>query len=80
MDTLGEVRFWAQVLADAKRTVYCAPADAGRIRDMVAAEGMAHLVAVVPSRFVEPGEAIVADTNAIEAGYRQAIQKVRPFG
>jgi hypothetical protein len=47
---------------------------------MVAAEGMGHQVAVVPSWLVEPGEVIVADTNAIEAGLRQAVQRIRPFG
>lgn len=76
MDPLGEIRFWGQVLGDARRTVYCAPADAGRIRERVAAEGMDHLVTVVPSRIVEPGEAVVADTPAITAGFRETIQKI----
>ena len=66
-DVLTEVRFWAQVLTDAKRTVLCPPDLESRCKGYVDARGLSHLITVTASQFVPDGRLYVMDEGAIQA-------------
>lgn len=72
MDVLTEARFWAQVIGDARRTVYCSPENESRCKGYVAARGMAGIVAVVASPAVPDDRLLVVDDSGIEADWREA--------
>jgi hypothetical protein len=66
-DVLTEVRFWAQVLTDAKRTVLCPPEFESRCKGYVNTRGLGHLITVTASPFVPDGCLYVMDEGAIQA-------------
>jgi hypothetical protein len=74
-DPLTEITFWAQVIGDAERTVYCPPEYESRIKCWVEARGMAGIIKVEASRMVPDGQIIVVDHNAIEASMRETMQR-----
>jgi hypothetical protein len=76
-DALTEVRFWAQVMTDAHRTVLCPPEWESRCKGFVDARGLGGLITVVASPICPTGQIVVMDTNAIEAGWRQTLQTWR---
>ncbi|MGQ5576750.1 hypothetical protein [Streptomyces sp. ECR3.8] len=75
MSVYDDVRFWAQIQGDAKRTVLCEPDRADEIQAAVEARGYGHLVTVRVSPCCPPGQMIVIDEGAVEASGRQAIQR-----
>lgn len=72
-DMLTEVRFWAQVIGDAKRTVVCNPDLESRIKGWVDARGMGGIIKVEPSPHAPMDRVFVIDEQAIAAA------KNRPF-
>lgn len=73
-DALTEVRFWAQVLVDGHRTVYCPPEWESRCKGYVAARGLDGMVTVVAHRYVRANQLLVVDDNAMRAAERQRAQ------
>lgn len=61
-----DTAFWAQVMADAIRTIFCSPADEDRIRAAVDRHGIAGLITVTPSPAVKPGQLYLSNDNAVE--------------
>jgi hypothetical protein len=66
-DPLTEVRFWAQVLTDSKRTVVCNPDLESRIKGWVEARLMGGLITVVPNPFCPADQVFVIDKHALAA-------------
>lgn len=77
-DVLTEMRFWSQVMTDARRTVFCPPEWESRCRGFVDARGLGGLITVVATPLCPPNRIIVADEQAMEASWRQTLQTWRP--
>ena len=65
MDLLSEVRFWQQVIGDAKRTVLCSPEMESRCKGYVDARGLGGLITVKASRAVPDDRLYVIDEQAV---------------
>ncbi len=50
MSPLEEVKFWLQIIEDAKRTIVCSPEFESRLKCGLEARGLAGLTKVVVSR------------------------------
>ncbi len=78
-DPWSEVKFWATVLEESKRTVYCAPEWESRVKGVIDAHGLAGLYEVVVNRHLPTDAIFLADHNALEASVRESLQRmVRP--
>lgn len=66
-EVLTEVRFWQQVIGDARRTVFCPPDLESRCKGYVAARGLEHIITIQASPYVPENTIIVADLGAIDA-------------
>lgn len=64
---MTEIRFWSQVVGDAKRTVVCPPDLESRCAGYVRARGLEHLITVKASRYVPENRIFVIDEQAIDA-------------
>lgn len=73
---LTDIRFYEQVIGDAKRTIYCEPSVAAAVRDAVEAHGAGRLFTVVASLACPEGKLIVADNAALEASFNEAMQRM----
>ncbi len=81
MSVLDDVRFWAQVVGDAKRTIIVHTSWESDIRWLCEVEGWNHLT-VKPSPFIPVNTFLVLDEQAIEAQMRQDLRRpirYRPF-
>lgn len=76
-DVLTEIRFWSQVIGDAKRTVICPPDLESRCKGYVAARGLEHRITVLANQFCPPNQLFVIDGNAVEASVRQSLLRRR---
>ncbi len=76
-EPLTEIRFWAQVLGDSRRTVVCSPENESRIKTWVEAANRAHLISVLANRIVPDDQVYVIDEGALEASHRQVMQRAR---
>lgn len=76
-----DIAFLRQIEGDAKHTVYCEPHRVDELRAAVERQGWAHILTVVGSPACPAGQLLVADTGALEAVQRQAMQRMtsRPF-
>ena len=64
-EMLTEVRFWAQVIGDAKRTIICDPDLESRIKAWIDARGMGGILAVSPSPYVPRNTILIlSDANS----------------
>lgn len=77
-DPITEVRFWLQVMTDARRTVFCPPEWESRCKGYVDARGLGGLIKVVAHPWMPPNQLVVVDENAMEASCRQSLQTFRP--
>lgn len=71
-DVLTEVRFWAQVIGDSKRTVMCSPDLESRCKSYVDARGLGGLITVKASPVVPDSQILVIDEQGVEASWRDA--------
>ena len=74
-DTLTEVRFWSQVMTDAKRTVFCSPDLESRCKGWVDARGLSGLITVKASPAVPEGRLYIVDEGAIEAATNEVLNR-----
>lgn len=58
-DALTDVRFWAQVLTDSKRTVACSPENESRCKGYVTARGLGGLITILVSPIVRDDQLIM---------------------
>jgi hypothetical protein len=73
-DVLTEVRFWAQVIGDAKRTVMCSPDLESRCKGYVDARGLSGLITVKASRYVPENQIFVIDDGAVAATIARPVK------
>jgi hypothetical protein len=70
-----EVRFWAQVIQDRRRTILCPPDLESRVKGMVDAYGAAGTYDVQASPLVPDDQIFVVDQRGLEAAGNQALQR-----
>jgi hypothetical protein len=75
MDALTEIRFLMQAHADSQRTLLCEPDREHAVRAAVDQAGAAGTFTVRASPACPPGRILVLDEQAMEASWRQAIQR-----
>jgi hypothetical protein len=73
-DVWTEVRFWAQVIDDSKRTVICSAELESRVKGWVEARGMGGIITVQADRLMPDDQIYIIDTPAIEASARESFQ------
>ena len=72
-DVLTEVRFWAQVLTDAKRTVICSPDLESRCKGYIEARGLGYLITVKVSPFAPDNCLYVMDECVMQAELNRKV-------
>lgn len=77
-DVLTEVRFWSQVIGDAKRTIVCPPDLESRIKGWIDARGMDWMLKVVVNSACPASQILLIDEQAIAADFAESIQHYRP--
>lgn len=70
-DVLTEVRFWAQVMGDSKRTVMCSPDLESRCKGYVDTRGLGGVITIKASRLIPDNQILVIDEQSIEASWRE---------
>jgi len=73
-DVITEVRFWAQVIGDAKRTVICSPEMESRCKGYVDTRGLAGIITVMASPACPDDRLYVIDDQAIMAGLDRPLR------
>lgn len=76
MDALDEIRFLMQASEDARRTLICEPDRVHAVRAAVDQLGAADTFTVKASPACPPGKILVLDEQAMEAAWRQTVQRV----
>lgn len=76
-DMLTEVRFWAQVTGDAKRTVVCPPDLESRIKGWIDARDMSGLIEVRALRACPENRIFLIDEGALQASSNAGVQRYR---
>lgn len=74
-DMMTEVRFWSQVMTDAKRTVFCSPDLESRCKGYVEAAGLTGLITVFASPGCPDGKIFVVDEQAMRASWNEQLAK-----
>lgn len=74
-DVLTEVRFWAQVVGYARRTVLCPSDLESRCKGYVDARGLGGLITVKASPYVPAETIFVIDEQGLEASMRELWQR-----
>ncbi|WP_460705606.1 hypothetical protein [Myceligenerans halotolerans] len=75
MSMLDDVRFWAQVYEDSRRTLIVPPDLESRAVETVKARGLEGIVTVRVSRWLPAGMVFLIDEQALEANLRQAVHR-----
>lgn len=74
-EMLTELRFWAQVTGDARRTIICPPDLESRIKGWLSARGLLGFHAVEVHEYMPDGRIFVVDQGAINAYMAQAMNR-----
>ncbi|WP_435279154.1 hypothetical protein [Streptomyces sp. 1222.5] len=74
-DLVNDIRFWDQIQGDAKRTILCEPHRVDEVRDAVDERGYSEILTVRASPACPEGKLLVLDDSAMEASWRQTIQR-----
>lgn len=75
LDALDEIRFLMQTTVDAQRTLLCEPDRVHAVQTAVDQLGAANTFTVKTSPACPPGKILVLDEQAMEASWRQAVQR-----
>lgn len=70
-----EIRFYAQTLGDAERTILCEPDRVDDVRTAVEQMGVSHLLTVRASVSCPTGKLLVLDEQALQASMHQTFQR-----
>lgn len=68
-------QFWQQIEGDAKRTVLCEPHRLDDIQAAVDQRGSTDIITVRASPHCPAGRLLVLDDGALEAAWRQTVQR-----
>jgi hypothetical protein len=72
---MDDIRFWDQIQGDAKRTILCLPEQVDAVRAAIDQKDVGHLLTVRSSPLAPEGKFIIIDEQALEASWRQMIQR-----
>jgi hypothetical protein len=75
VDILDEIRFLMQAHVDAQRTLLCGPERVHAVRAAVDQLGASAIFTVKASPACPPGKILVLDEQALEASWRQTVQR-----
>lgn len=75
MDALDDIRLLMQEAEDAHRTLVCQPDREHAVRAAVDQLGATGIFTVKASSVCPPGKILVLDEQAIEASWRQTVQR-----
>ncbi|MGH9252638.1 MAG: hypothetical protein ACRD0W_24445 [Acidimicrobiales bacterium] len=67
VDMLTEIRFWSQVIGDAKRIILCSPELESRVKSWIDARGMGGVLTVKASRGCPDDRIFIIDQGAMAA-------------
>lgn len=70
-----EIRFFAQTIGDAQRTLLCEPGRVDEIRAAVEAQGLGATITVRGSVGCPPGRLLLIDEPALQASMNQTMQR-----
>ncbi|MYR75150.1 MULTISPECIES: hypothetical protein [unclassified Streptomyces] len=70
-----EIKFYAQAIGDARRTLVCEPHREGQVRDAVASQGLDAVLTVMTSPACPAGRLLVLDTPALQAAMAQDLHR-----
>ena len=76
-EPLTELRFWQQVIGDARRTVLCPPEMESRCKGYVDARGLGGVITVKASPVCPDDRLYVMDEQALMRGWSHDGQPVR---
>ena len=76
-ELLTEVRFWAQVAGDARRTIVCPPDLESRIKGWLSARALLGFHTVEANEYMPPDRIFVVDQGALDAYMAQAMNRPR---
>jgi hypothetical protein len=80
MDIVDEIRFYMQIAADARRTLICEPDRLASVQAAVEQLDVGDVFTVKSSPVCPPGKLLVLDEQALEASWRQTVQRVAGQG
>lgn len=80
MDILDEIRFHHQIRTDARRTLICEPDRAAAVQAAVEQLNAGDTFTVKASPYCPEGQIVVIDEQAIEASWRQTVQRMAGQG
>jgi hypothetical protein len=72
---LTEIRLWAQVAGDARRTIVCSPDLESRIKGWLSARDLLGFHTVEVNPYMPDGRIFVVDSGAINAYMAQAMNR-----
>jgi len=74
-DVLTEVRFWAQVIGDSRRTVICPPDLESRCKGYVDARGLGGLITVKASPYCPTNQILVVDEQGLAGSMAELLAR-----
>lgn len=79
-DILDDIRFYQQVIEDARRTVICSPDLESRVKAHLDVHGLTDAWDVVVNPYLCDDHLYVVDHNALEAAARESVQRLGAAG
>jgi hypothetical protein len=74
-ELVTEIRFWAQVAGDARRTIVCPPDLESRIKGWLSARDMLGFHAVEVNQYMPADRIFVVDQGVLDAYMAQAMNR-----
>lgn len=74
-ELLTEVRFWAQVVNDARRTIICSPELESRVKGWLGARDLLGFHTVEVNEYMPDERIFVVDQGALDAYMAQAMNR-----
>lgn len=74
-EELTEIRFWTQVMGDAKRTVICNPDLESRVKGWIDARGMGGLITVQATPICPINRTYIVDEQALQASLNEVLSR-----
>lgn len=74
-DVLTEIRFWAPVVNDAKRTIVCPPDLESRVKGWLSARDLLGFHAVEVNEYMPAEQIFVVDKGALDAYMAQVMNR-----
>lgn len=72
---LTEIRFWAQIVGDARRTIVCSPDLESRVKGWLSARGLDRIHTVEVNQYMPTDKIFIVDSGAFNAYMAQAMNR-----